>query len=242
MNIVIPMAGRGKRFQNEYDVPKPLIEIDNKIMIEWAVDTLGIDGNFIFLILREHADEYNLDKILHNKYPTSKIIYVEEITEGPACTALLSREFINNDEPLIITNCDQVMSWDADKFNEFLKQKDMDGCVVTYYSTTEKNSYVKIDDDGIATELAEKKVISEYSLNGIHYWSKGKYFVSSADEMIEDNCRVNNEFYIAPTYNYLIKHNKKIRIYNIPTYEHHAIGVPDDLRIFLRDYYEDKKN
>ena len=229
------MAGRGRRFKGVETLPKPLISFNGKTMIEWAIDTLGVEGQYIFIVLKDHVEKYRIDELLTSRYPTSKIVVADGVTEGPACTALLARKLIDNDDRLIITNCDQIMTWDAGDFMNFISNSEMHGCVVTYYSETEKNSYARIDEIGNVVEFAEKRVISRYSLNGIHFWEKGRYFVSSADDMIEADERVNNEFYIAPTYNFMIKKGQVVRIYDIDPELHHAIGTPEDLEAFLTE-------
>jgi hypothetical protein len=110
-----------------------------------------------------------------------------------------------------------------------------DGAVVTYHSDTEKNSYVKLDREGNAVQFAEKEVISNVSLNGIHYWRRTQYFIDSANEMIEANDRApNNEFYVAPTYNYMIKRGLNVGIFHIPNEQHNAVGTPEDLETYLK--------
>lgn len=226
INIVIPMAGLGSRFKlSGYTVPKPLIPIDGKPMIQHAVDTLGIKGNYIFICQKEH----NLKPHLEAIYPGCKVIEIDYITKGSACTVLLAKTYINNNLPLIITNCDQIMWWDDKSFSTFVKNYPYDGFVVTYTESTPKNSYVKLNREGFAVEFAEKKVISSISLNGIHYWKHGKDFVYSTQNMIKTNEQYNNEFYVAPTYNTLIKDGKNIGVYHIPNEQHNAVGTPEDL-------------
>jgi len=242
MNIVIPMAGLGSRFPQEiYKKPKPFIPVgrNNEPMIECAIESLGLSGNYYFIVNKELTKSFEIDKIL-SKFMVDPyhIISVDSVTEGPACSALLAKEYINNSESLIVTNCDQIMEWNSLRFRKFLQilknhLNYIDGAVVTYNVQTEKNSYVKLDENGYATEFAEKKIISEHSLNGIHYWKEGKLFVSSAEAMIAKNIRVNNEFYIAPTYNELILENRKIVNYSIKNEEHWAVGTPEDLQKYL---------
>jgi NDP-sugar pyrophosphorylase family protein len=238
MNILIPMAGRGERFSNNgFDIPKPLIELEGKTMIELAIKSLNIEGNYIYVTYRYTNKEFNqkLEEILNRITPNCTIIKIDYITEGPASSALLAKKYIDNEEELIITNCDQIMSWDSKNFLEFIKKTDKEGIVVTYNSSTEKNSYVKLNEIGDAIELAEKKVISEFSLNGIHYWKKGKYFVESAEDMISKNIRVNNEFYISMTYNEMIEKKLKVSNYHIINNHHHAVGTPEDLKEYLKN-------
>jgi NDP-sugar pyrophosphorylase family protein len=236
MNIVIPMAGRGERFKKDgYTKPKPLIEFNGKTMIEYAIESLNIPGDFIFVVYKYSDENLNiqLDKILR-RY-SDKIIVIDYITEGPAASAILAKEYINNDDGLIITNCDQIMEWDTYHFCNFLNSSELDGLVVTYESNTEKNSYIKLNQHGFGEKLAEKEVISNYSLNGIHYWRKGKYFVDSVEEMIRKDIRCNGEFYISLTYNEMINNGLNVGIYNIDNEKHHAVGTPEDLETYIRN-------
>lgn len=235
MNILIPMAGEGSRFIiGGFDQPKPLIDVLGKPMIQWAVDTLGFgkDQQYIFIIKRQHI-KYGLKKVLEDLYPGCKVIDIDYTTEGAACTCLLAERYIDNDEELLEANCDQIMDWNYKSFCNFKDATDYDGLVVTYYANTEKNSYVRLNSSGLAVEFAEKKIISNESLNGIHYWRYGKDFVKSAKAMIAADDRVNNEFYIAPTYNYMIKEGKKITAWHIDSKCHNAIGTPADLYYYV---------
>lgn len=234
MNILIPLAGLGSRFPNS-KLPKPLIDVNGKPMIQRAVESMGISGNLIFITRVEHNIEFHLDEKIKELFPDSVVISVDYLTEGPACTAMLAKDMIDGDEPLIIANCDQIMNWDYETFSLFCKTYPHDGFVVTYYANTEKNSYVKILSNGFAQELKEKQIISNISTNGIHFWKKGSDFVQSVIRMIEKNDRApNGEFYIAPSYNYLIEENKKIGIYHIPNCQHWAVGTEEDLEEYLR--------
>jgi dTDP-glucose pyrophosphorylase len=234
MNILIPMAGLGDRFKKSgFNTIKPMIPIFSRPMIEWVIDTFGIDGNYIFILNNKNEYFSDLKDILDRIVPTNTIITVDYLTDGPVSTCLLAKDYINNDTPLLTLNCDQILTWDVDKFKQYLRTFEDDGFVVTYDTNTPKNSYVKIDSNGYAVEFAEKQIISTHSLNGIHYWAKGKDFVYSAEKMIKKDIRVNKEFYIAPTYNELIKIGKKIKTYHIEKTEHWSVGTPEDLDEFL---------
>lgn len=225
------MAGFGSRFPRDKYVHKPLIDIYGKPMIVHALDSLNIKGNYYFIIRRDE----NLTKVkdaIQEVVGLSTFIEIDYITEGPASSALLFADYIDNDNELIIANCDQIMEWNSKIFLQVARN--YAGCVVTYYSTTDKNSYIKIDRNGLGVELQEKVVISNIGLNGIHYWRKGKYFVHSSKMMIEKNDRApNGEFYIAPTYNYMIRYGHTVGIYHIPNEQHHAVGDPSDLNKYL---------
>jgi dTDP-glucose pyrophosphorylase len=229
------MAGAGKRFSDVgYTIPKPFIPVHGIPMVQAVVDNLNIDGKFIFIIQNKHSVGDNLKIFLQAIKPNSIVIGIDELTEGPACTALLAEEYID-DNPLIIVNCDQMIhDFDVNKLLEFSKVNQADGVLGAFISTSKKNSYMKLDPQGEVTEIKEKIVISNTATNGLHFWNNGKDFISSAKEMIKAGERYNNEFYIAPTYNYLVKDGKKILpyFYNL----HFPIGTPEDLNKYKELY------
>jgi beta-phosphoglucomutase-like phosphatase (HAD superfamily)/dTDP-glucose pyrophosphorylase len=232
MNVLIPMAGAGSRFQKAgYTFPKPLIEVNGKPMIQLVVENLNIDARHIFVVQKEHYDKYNLKHLLNLISPDCKIVQVDGMTEGAACTTLLAKEFINNDEPLIFANSDQYLDWDSNEFMYSMEADEIDGGMLTFTATHPKWSFAKLDNDGFVTEVAEKKPISDIATAGIYYWKHGKDYVKYAEDMIEKNIRFNNEFYVCPVFNQAIEAGKKIKTFHFDGMW--GIGTPEDLRTFL---------
>jgi len=232
MNILIPMAGAGSRFaQAGYTFPKPLIEISKKPMIQVVVENININANYIFIVQKSHSKQYNLHTTLNLIKPNCTIIETEGITEGAACTTLLAKEHINNNEPLLIANSDQFIKWNSNDFMFYMHSTKADGGILTFESTHPKWSYIKTDQAGKITEVREKMPISNKATVGIYYWSKGSDYVTYAEQMINKNIRTNNEFYVCPVFNEAIADNKEIRAYNIE--EMHGLGTPEDLENFL---------
>lgn len=234
MNIVIPMAGRGNRFSG-FDLPKPLIKINNISMVEHSIRSLDIEGNYIFITRKYKNGHFNnqLNNILNSTSPNCKIIEIDYLTEGAASSALLSKSFINNDDPLIITNCDRITNWNSEDFLKKCNEYDVDGLVTTWDKISNTESFIEIDEFGYGKRLVEKEIISKYPLNGIHYWKHGRYFVESAEKMIKKNIRINNEYYISMTYNEMINDGYKIKNYKMGKNEHFSVGDPYDLKKYL---------
>jgi NDP-sugar pyrophosphorylase family protein len=236
MNIVIPMVGLGKRFSDVgFKKPKPLIDVRGKSIVQHSVESLNIEGNYIFIIRTSDYSE-ELKFVLKTLKPNCIIIETKELTEGSASSILLAKEYINNDEELITTNCDQRTDWNSDKFINFCRNEDCDGVVVTYpydgIIVGEKSpySFIEVDSFNEAIRLEEKFAISDNALCGIHYWKKGKDFISSAELMIKNNDRINNEFYVSKTYNYLISENKKIKHFPLLKGQFYSLGTPEDVK------------
>lgn len=235
MNILIPMAGAGSRFEKAgYTFPKPLIDVRGKPMIQWVVDNLNVEAKYIFIVQRSHFEKYNLKETLSNFCPNNEIIQIDGVTEGAACTTLLAKQYIDKDEPLIIANSDQFVEWNNEEFIYTSTTGDLDGNILTFKSTHPKWSYAKVDELGYVTEVAEKRPISDIATVGIYYWRKGSDYVKYAEQMIRKNIRVNNEFYVCPTFNEAIQDGKKIKTYNIE--KMWGLGTPEDLEYFLKYY------
>lgn len=233
LNVLIPMAGAGSRFQQAgYTFPKPLIDVMGKPMIQVVVENLNIDANFIYVVQKEHRIKYNLDTLLNLITPGCKVVEVDGLTEGAACTALLAKGYIDNDNPLFFANSDQFVEWDSNEFMYKMNETDSDGGIVTFRSTHPKWSFAKINDKGFVVEVAEKNPISDIATVGFYYWKKGSDFVKYAEQMIEQDIRVNNEFYVCPVFNQAIQDNKKIRTFDIP--KMWGLGTPEDLNLFLK--------
>jgi len=233
LNVLVPMAGAGSRFAAAgYTFPKPLIEVNGKPMIQVVVENLNMDAHFIFIVQQEHYEKYNLKYLLNLIAPGCDIVQVNGITEGAACSTLLAKDYINNDSPLIMANSDQYVEWNSNECMYSFSADDIDGGILTFEATHPKWSYAKVGADGFVSEVAEKKVISNEATVGVYYWKKGSDYVKYAEQMIEKNIRVNNEFYVCPVFNEAIADSKKVKIKHVENMW--GIGTPEDLDYFLK--------
>ena len=235
LNVLLPMAGAGSRFANAgYTFPKPLIDVRGKPMIQVVVENLNIQANYIYIVQREHYEKYNLHHMLNLITPNCKIVCVDGVTEGAAVTTLLAREYIDTDQHLFIVNSDQYVEWNSNQVLYAFGNDSVDGGIVTFINSHPKWSYVRLNQEGFVSEVAEKKVISNQATVGMYYWKTGRDYVKYADQMIAKNIRVNNEFYVAPVYNELIQAGGKIRVKEIQGMW--GLGTPEDLNYFLKEH------
>ncbi len=238
LNIVIPMAGKGSRFQDAgYTFPKPLIDIMDQTMIEVVVKNLKpkCRHKYIFIVQKEHYEKYDLYHVLQNATDNKfEIIQIDGVTEGAACTVLTALQYINNDDDLLIANSDQFIESNINEFIDYGRKKNLDGLIMTFKASHPKWSYARVDEHDKVIEVAEKKVISDKATVGIYYFKNGKDYVTGAQAMIEKEIRVNTEFYVCPVYNELILSDKKIGIFDITAKQMHGLGTPEDLTLFLK--------
>jgi dTDP-glucose pyrophosphorylase len=163
--------------------------------------------------------------------PGCDIVEVDGLTEGAACTTLLAKELINNDNPLIIANSDQFVEWNTSEFMYKMQEQNADAGILTFKSTHPKWSFAKVNEDGDVIEVAEKNPISDVATVGIYYWKRGSDYVKYAEQMIAKNIRHNNEFYVCPVFNQAIEDGLKVKTFDIE--KMWGLGTPEDLKTFL---------
>ncbi len=238
LNIVVPMAGRGSRFAEAgYTVPKPLIPIHGRAMIDVVIANLRPAGShrFIFICQRAHLESWNLAARLEAMAPGCSILALDGITEGAACTVLTARELIDTDAPLMIANCDQWVDFDMGRYLQAQDEGRLDGLIMTMRADDPKWSYARIGPDGLVTEVVEKQVVSNQATTGIYSYRHGRHFVAAAAAMIADDERVNGEFYVAPAYNRMIAEGGRVGWYDVGGVGAgmYGLGTPEDLERFL---------
>lgn len=235
LTIVVPMAGRGSRFADAgFKDPKPLIPVKGRPMIKLVIENLRPKRphRFVFICQREHVKAYDLERLLGEWAPGCAIVQLDGVTEGAACSVLTADAWLD-DSPLMIANSDQYLDVSIDDYLD--GAAGLDGMIMTMTASDPKWSFVAVDADGMATELAEKVPISDEATVGVYNFARGRDFADAAREMIAKDLRVNGEFYVAPVYNMLIEKGAKIGIHNIGSEAAgmYGLGVPADLALFL---------
>ncbi len=237
INIVIPMAGLGSRFASAgYEKPKPFIDVNGIPMVIKVIENLNYpNARFILIARKEHLEnEKQIVDEITNKY-NAIFIPIENLTEGTLCTILFARNLINDNNPLLIANSDQLVDIDISEFINNCFNRKLDGSILCFEDDelNPKWSFAKLDDNNLVELVKEKEAISKFATVGIYFFNQGSSFVDSSIEMIIKNDRVNNEFYTCPVYNYLISKGAKIGIYKIDYSQMHGLGTPEDLTKYL---------
>lgn len=238
LDIVIPMAGHGSRFTKAgFSLPKPLIDVNGKPMIQRVIENLTphVPHRFIFLVLAEHVRQHSLhEKLTSWAGPQTVVVPIDRVTEGAACTVLLAERFLSPERDLVIANSDQLVDSDFTRFVIESRQKEVDGNIMVFEDQDEKWSFARLNEQGWVSQVAEKKRISNLATVGIYYFQRGSAFISGAHQMMEKNLRVNGEFYVCPVYNELIRAGARIAVWMIDKTTMHGVGTPEDLALYLR--------
>ena len=230
-NILVPMAGLGSRFIKEgFKVPKQIINIKDKHLIDISLDCLNYkDCNLIFVLRDEHVYNHHMDELLMKKFGDDiSIVVLDQLKDGSVCSCLFAESLIDNDSPLVIHTLDIEFRPVFDP--HVMEILDADGLILTFKSNSTNYSYAQLDKDGNVIKTAEKKAISPNACVGIYGFKKGSDFCKYAREMIERDLRTKNEFYISPLYNVLIEDGKKIVTEDVD--KMHIFGTPDEYHFY----------
>lgn len=233
MKVVVPMAGRGSRFAAQgLNMPKPLIEVNGRPMVAWALDSLiNVDySHLIFVALQEHETAYRVTQILKNLFGRqTEVILIPDVTEGQLCTVLAAKEWINTDEDVLVTSSDTycVSPLGHDIACHLPECR---GIISVANLPGERWSFARIDHHGRVVEVAEKIRISDHASTGLYYFSNGREFVSIAEEMISKQEKTRGEYYVIPVYQKYIERGWRVEI-SIAD-EMWDMGTPDALELF----------
>lgn len=244
VTLVLPMAGRGSRFSKEgYELPKPLIPVNNKPMIIEAVDCLPKTNKKVFICLEEHVKDHGVDKVLKDYYENTEVMSISKTTEGQACTCELGIKHFNLDleKPILISACDNGVYYDKVKYMNLVNDKDVDIIVWSFRNnqTSKINpdmyAWLDVDENGFIKHVSCKKFIYDdplttHAIIGTMFFRKGKYFMDGLKKNYEENIRTNGEFYVDDVLNQNIKAGLKVKVFEVNNYI--CWGTPDDYRTY----------
>lgn len=235
INVVIPMAGAGSRFKIAgYNMPKPFIEFEGKMMIEHVLSSFkGVDANFILVLQEKFLSEQKIQlETLKSKYSLD-FVTVPTLTMGAAITALAAHKKINSEFDIIFADSDNIFSSaDIVNFIEFTRKNDFSGALLTINSDKPCYSYAKVDSNGFLIETKEKEVISNHAITGVYYFKSVNEFRDSVIDLVVESDLSKGEFYMSNVFNHLKKITNKIGVYDISKFD--CVGTPEQLAEYLK--------
>lgn len=234
INVVIPMAGAGSRFAIAgYNVPKPFIEFNNKMMIEHVLGSFDeIDAKFILVLqekfLTEQKEQLEQLQTKHNL----NFVTVPKLTMGAAITALAAHKEIDENFDIIFADSDNIFKQsDIKNFISFARSNDLSGALLTINSDKPCYSYAKTDKNGYLVETKEKEVISNHAITGVYYFKSLEQFRDSVIDLVVESDLSRGEFYMSNVYNHLKKITDKIGVFDIEHFD--CVGTPEQLKEYI---------
>ena len=252
---LIPMAGEGSRFKQEgYKDPKPMIDVGGEPMIQRAAESAPKSESYTFVCREHHLTEYPLEKNLKEMFgDKARIITVDHLTEGQACTCMLAEESLDSEKPLFIGACDNGMVWNEEEYEKLISDKSVDVVAWTHrnYIGAKWNpkayGWVHADKNGKVESVSVKVPISDTpgkdpGIVGSFWFRRAGDFFDATRELVEKDERVNGEFYVDSVMNAAIRLGKNVHIFDIDRYI--CWGTPDDYRAwnYWKEYFRGSEN
>lgn len=227
------MAGRGSRFPSgKYATPKPLLEVAGVPMYRKVLDNLVSEEVAEFILVSQEAFRLSAiaPRIAEDLGVPVRIVEIDYYTDGPAASVALAESFLAPELPLVVANCDQVASGGLERFYAAVCDDNYAGAIVVMEDSDPKWSYVALDDQGFVETVVEKRVISKFATLGIYGFCRSELYFEGYYEMVSKNDRTNDEFYVAPVYNYLSRSAGPVVAVNVGALgeEAYGLGVPED--------------
>jgi NDP-sugar pyrophosphorylase family protein len=240
---IIPLAGLGSRFSEEgYLLPKPLIPVSGLPMIVSVIRRIPRADKWIFLVRKEHVEQFAIDKVIKREVPDAVIIEIEKTTEGQASTCMLAIPHLKEDDEILISACDNGFLFSEEQFTALRKRTDVDSILWTFTKDTlltDKPTawgWVKTEKDGETIEDVSIKVpisaepINDHAVVATFYFKRAGDFKAAYEKMVEENYRIRNEFYVDSMPIFLKKLGKKSVIFDVDLYV--SFGKPADLHLY----------
>ena len=236
IHLVMPMAGGGSRFKKSgFQLPKPLLKLNGKPFFVWATESIirFIDVEDItFVVLKEHIDQFEIDRVIKTYYPSAFIQIVSEILNGAVLSCQEGLKAISDDKPILFNDCDHAFV--CSKFYSFCEDanfKDMDGAILTFASNSPNYSYVKFDSNKKVVGTVEKVVASDEAICGAYYFRNKSIFEEALKRYLT-NCSY-NEFFVSGVYNEMVSIGKVINTFKVD--KHISFGTPAEYESALKD-------
>ncbi len=239
LQVIIPMAGKASRFQERgYTFPKPLLEIGNESMIEVVLKNLAppSPARFTFVCRKEHVTQFYLGDMLRLIAPDSRVLALEQETAGALCSVLLAMDEVAPDDEVLVANGDQFIAGGLASFYSACRQREIDGCILTFTATHPRWSFAKTDDRGRVMSVAEKRPISKQATAGIYYFRRAADLMAAAEKMMLKGLTTNGQFFVCPVYNEMILLGQEIATHHLPDGAMHSLGTPEDYELFLKEH------
>jgi len=214
INVIIPMSGKSLyETSSDFIYPKILTEVNNRTLLEYSQEvfsSLKEDFKTVFIAPSEKIKELALDKIIDLVSPSAKLVALQGMTKGAVCSSLMAVDELDLNAELIIASADHYLNEDLQDVIDYFRKAEADAGLLTFESVHPKWSFVKINNDGLVVQAAEKSAISRNAVAGLYYFKSGSDFVAAAKNLIRKDNSIEDVFYLSSCLNELILKGKKI--------------------------------
>lgn len=236
-NVVITMAGLGKRFRDAgYDCPKYRIDAHGRTLFAWSMLSLRsfikAGAKFTFVVRREDdASAFIRQECEAVGIVSAQIVEIDALTDGQATSAILGGEVLDSpDEPFLVYNIDTFVHPDALPAEAVRGE----GWVPCFPGKGDGWSFAAAEPDGRITDMREKFRISPHATIGLYWFSSYTLYRQVYDDYYSDPSRMEKgEKYIAPMYRQMILAGREVFLHEVAYDAVIPLGTPAEVNAFL---------
>lgn len=227
MKLIVPAAGRGRRFHDAgYVVPKPLIRVNGATIINRAISPLRCERITEVVVIASSEAVEGIRNTLP-RVPPLRVITSQGLNQGPLIDALADTSLFTS-EPVVFAACDVMLNVDMDYFLDYCGER---SGLILMPATGPKWSYAELGWNHRVLRVAEKEEISDFATVAVYYFANGIEFLRAATEEIASGRTVNGEYYIAPVYNNLIARDLPVYGWVIDSRRFTSLGTPEEVEV-----------
>jgi len=240
MNIIIPLGGKGERFNKEgFDKPKPLIKIFNKEMIFYVLNNLKLTiEDKIFITYRKDLDIYKFSAIIKNKYPNIHLIPIDYQTSGAVETIYYGLNKIKDISKLntcVLLDCDTFYT---DDILGIIRENNYKN-IVFYTKKINENpiySYIELDENNKIINIKEKQKISSNANTGCYVFEDINELLNNCKYVLDNKINFNGEPYTSCVIDIMIKQTDFYG-YKLDEKKVFSVGTPLELQNYIKNTF-----
>ncbi len=223
---IMPMAGEGKRFRDEgYKDPKPLIKINGESMFIRSAKCMPKADLWIFIIREEFLNDKSFEKQIINNFKNYKIISIKNTTEGQASTCYLAKKYLQQNDQIFISSCDNYFELNHKEYTKKLSKHD-----ILVFTTNSQEIHVKnpnlfgwVSDENEKIQVSCKKQISQNPnkdriIIGSFFFKNLSFFEKSIQSLFKKRKKINGEYYMDMTISEAISLGLNVGEVNVQNY------------------------
>ena len=202
---IMPMAGDGKRFiEAGYKIPIPLIDIDGEPMFVKSAKCMPKADLWIFVMQKKILENDLVIKEIKKNFKRYEIVTVDQVTQGQASSCMLAKKYLEKDDQIFISSCDNFIEFNIDEYNEKSKKYEVliftSPCKKIHLKNPKAYGWIKKNNSGLI-KISCKEPLSSDPTNdriiiGTFSFQKLDFFTNSINSLFDKEVKINNEYYL----------------------------------------------
>ncbi|NIR45136.1 MAG: NTP transferase domain-containing protein [Gemmatimonadetes bacterium] len=225
MKVIIPLAGKGTRLRPlTHTVPKPLLEVAGKAVLDYVVEDLVDQLDVEELIFITGHLKEQVEAHVRAAYSVPSTFVEQAVQNGTAGAIKLAQPHV--DGPLLIVFVDTL--FDAD-LSAIRRDPEADGFIwAKEVEDYRRFGVIVTDEQGVMQTIVEKpsEPISRLANIGLYYLRDHELLFEGIDHTLESDPYL-GEYFLTDAFQYMVDHGSRIQVLEVQGW--YDCGKPETL-------------